>query len=137
MSIDPLGLSECDGDGDEHFVYRVLRDDEDPSIGLFAKNANATYTAEGFVLHGSKENFKSQFIATSATLEAAKNNREAYGNPNQRIVRIDTRQAPSRTDLTGPNSPLRGRTARNRANKSKEILLTGPIPASAISTVDE
>ena len=129
--IDPFGLCE-----EDHFVYRVLRDDEDPTQGLVARNPNATYKPEGFVLHGSKPGFKSQYIASSRTLAAAQENRERYGNPNQRIVKIDTRQASSRTDLTGPNSPLRGTTAKNRAAKSQEVLLTGPIPPSAISPAE-
>lgn len=135
--IDPYGLNECGDDDEEHYVYRVLRDDEDPDNGLVARNPNATYTPEGFVLHGSRPGFESQFIACSKTLAAAQANRERYGSPNERIVRIDTRQASSTTDLTGPNSPLRGITARNRAAKSQEVLLTGPIPDSAITPAEE
>jgi len=132
--IDPLGLT---GDSDLTEVFRVVPLGQNPMVdGISARNPNATYTAEGHVLHGSRDNFGSQYISTSRTLEAAQANRARYGTPDQMIVAIDTSAADSVTDLTGPDSPLKGNTARNRANASQEVLLTGHIDPSDIRVVD-
>jgi hypothetical protein len=44
-------------------LFRVLRPDESPHLGLIAKNPLATKKKAGHVSSGSRENFRSQFIS--------------------------------------------------------------------------
>lgn len=130
---DPAGLqgSEC------RIVYRNLRDDEDPSRGLDAKNPDATYKPSGHVLHGSKPNWKSQFISTTRSRQVALESQWA----SERVVAIDlSKLDPSQiidlsTDAGRSKHDIRGFTAINRTKSSQEVLLTGHIPTDAISWV--
>lgn len=47
------------GEDGQNTVYRVIRPDEDPNLGITAKNPDANYKVEGHVLNGSKDNFES------------------------------------------------------------------------------
>ena len=122
--IDPSGLS-CK-------VYRVIRPDENPNEGLIAKNPNATYTPEGHVLHGSRDGFASQFISATKSPTVAATWAAATGN---RIVEIDLNKVVGPIIDVGSGCGLRGRTARNWAAKSQEILILGPIPPDAIKVL--
>ncbi len=145
--VDPLGLarrkagelpkpaqhSTCCSCRHGH-VYRVLRDDEDISNGISAKDPSANYEMEGHVLHGSR--IKTQYISASKNLGAAIANRAAYGKASQRIVEIDLSQVSGEVvDLSSECSPLKGRMARRFATASQEVLIVGKIPASAIKVV--
>ncbi|WP_078894109.1 DUF6531 domain-containing protein [Streptomyces sp. CT34] len=136
---DPLGLSPYAQDGkkeDGNFVYRNLRPDEDPRHGLDAKNPNATYKPAGHVIHGSKPNWKSQFISTTRSEEVALGEQWTTG----RVVKIDLDKHPGGIhDLSTPEgrtaNDIRGVTAVNRTKASQEVLLTGHVPTEAISWV--
>lgn len=144
--IDPLGLARTrkrKGPQANHtpcctcktgLVYRVMRNDQDISNGITAKDPTADYSEEGHVLHASKENTKTQYISVSKTLAQAINNRKEYGTPDQKIVQIDLSKVKgSVIDLNSECSPLKGITAINRARASGELLITGHIPADAIT----
>jgi len=120
--VDPLGLT-CR-------AYRVIRPDEDPSIGLFAKNPSATYTPEGHVINGSRPRFASQYISATKSLAVAEHWAAQTGN---RIVEIDlTRINGSVIDVSGECGILKGNSAKNFARKSQEILILGNVPPNAI-----
>ena len=52
-------------------VFRVLRPDEEPEKGLVAKDINAECLLSYFLHFGSKKNVKTQFIATTLSIETA------------------------------------------------------------------
>ncbi|WP_181785523.1 DUF6531 domain-containing protein [Streptomyces phytophilus] len=128
---DPLGLTPC-----PHTVYRNLRPDEDPALGLVAKNPDATYTPAGHVLNGSRPGWASQFISTTRSSDVALNSQWTSG----RVVAIDLRMVPGSvidlsTDAGRELHNIRGFTAINRTKSSAEVLITGRIPPEAITWV--
>ncbi|WKB54340.1 RHS repeat-associated core domain-containing protein [Eleftheria terrae] len=122
---------KCKGD----YAYRVLRSDEDPSAGLAPKDPTANYTPEGHVGHGSRPEFRSQYISASRTYEQAVSNSQRYGTGRERIVRIDLSQVHDAIDLNSECSPLKGISARRFAGRSGEVLIVGSVPPSAIKIV--
>ena len=117
----------------QKFAYRVLRDEENILDGIRSKAPDANYSIEGHILHGSK--ISTQYISASATLTQAIENSKIYGTGKERIARIDLSQTVDSVELNSNCSPLKGKTARNRAAKSGEIVIIGPIPPSAITLV--
>jgi hypothetical protein len=117
-------------------AYRVLRPDEDPGIGLSASDPAANYSVEGHVLHASKDSVKTQYISASRTYEQAVTNSTRYGTGKERIASIDLSQAQDSLDLNSDCSPLKGTTARRRAQASGEVLIVGRVPPSAIKIVE-
>ncbi len=120
----------------KNYVFRVIRPDESVKLGLFAKNPSATYTIEGHVLNGSRTDFKSQFISTTKDLKVAK----IWGNKTgNQIVKIDMKYIKGKVyDLStkqGQKIYLKGNTAKNFANKSKEVLIEGSVPAKGVKSV--
>jgi hypothetical protein len=117
-------------------VYRVIRADENPEIGLFAKDPSATYTVEGHILNGSRPGWASQYISTTADLDMAQSWAARSGN---RIVAIDLTAVKGQViDLSsqaGRLQYLRGVTARNFAASSSEVLIKGEVPQSAVRTL--
>jgi hypothetical protein len=122
--------------GPPRVVYRVVRADEDPAVGLFAKDSSATYTVEGHILNGSRPGWASQYISTTADLSVAQSWAARTGS---RIVKVDLGAVDSEIiDLTteaGRTQYLRGVTARNFAAASREVLIKGTVPPSALSPV--
>jgi hypothetical protein len=120
----------------ERTVYRVIRPDENPSIGLFAKDVSASYTPEGHILNGSRPNFRSQYISTTAKLSVAEQWAARTGN---RIVAIDLDNVTSNViDLSteaGRSAYLKGITAKNFAKASAEVLIEKYVPPVAISPI--
>jgi RHS repeat-associated protein len=119
---------------DANIVYRVIRPDESPALGLFAKNAAADYTVEGHVLNGSRPGWASQWISTTRDVEVAQTWAARTGN---RIVTIDLSLTSSPfVDLSsaaGRAAFLRGITARNFAAASSEVLIRGSVEPAAIT----
>ena len=88
--IDPLGLAPkpktppkpvehqvcclCD----KGLAYRV-KDTHNIQNGIDARDPSANYAMEGHVLHGSKENVKTQYISASRTYAQAVANSAKYG----------------------------------------------------------
>ena len=123
-------------EGGSKTVFRVLRPDENPALGLFAKNPSASYSIEGHILNGSRKGWASQYISTTTDLSVAQKWAMKTGN---RIVSIDLGAVQGRVfDLSteaGRSSLLKGITARNFARGSSEVLIQGSVPPIAVSPV--
>ena len=126
------------GDNSQTTVYRVLREEENPSNGLYPKNPNANYSVEGHVLTNSREGYGSQYISTTTDINIAAKYSTKTGNP---MVEIDLSKLPNSStviDLSteaGRTQYLKGKTAQNFARASKEVLITGYVPAEAIKEI--
>lgn len=99
-------------------------------------NPNATYTPAGHVLNGSRPNWASQYISTTASRTVALDSQWTSG----RVVAIDLSKVPgSIFDLSTEEGRalhnIRGFMAINRTKSSMEVLITGHIPADAISWI--
>jgi hypothetical protein len=115
-------------------VYRVLRPDENPAIGLFAKNPLAEYTVEAHVRNGSR--YATQYISTTTDIEVARKWAAKHG---ARIVAIDLdkvrKSGAEIIKLTTDrlrDKWLRSPVAKNFARASKEVVIKGSIPKDAI-----
>ena len=75
------GTPDCD-----NIVYRLLRADEIPTVGLLAKNPFASASLSKHVRQGSR--LRTQFISTSRNLHYLRK----WQEPGQRIVAIDLRK---------------------------------------------
>ena len=115
-------------------VYRVIRDDENPSQGLEAKDPNKNYKPSFHICRGST--YPSQYISTTADLDVALNYAAATNN---RVVSINLRVARNAGIQIGDyrdGGDLTFSMARNFARSSQEILLWGGvIPRNAIQIV--
>jgi RHS repeat-associated protein len=121
---------------ESNIVYRVIRADENPALGLTAKDPLATYTPEGHVLNGSRPGFASQYISTTRELRVAEKWAAISGD---RIVGInlDAVDGPviNLSTPAGRELYLNGITARNFAAASSEVLVEGSIPPEAVFEV--
>jgi len=130
--VDPLGLI---------VVYRNLRADENPAEGLTAKKPSRNMTVDGHVRTGSRNN-GSQFISTTTAPEVAAKWNEAGQQTvmfdtdnivpdelgNKQVIDISTREKAATNGVKGV--PL------NFVGDSKEVLVVGKVPPSAMTTVD-
>lgn len=129
IAYDPLGLI---------LVYRLLRPDEDPLTGLNAKKPGRNMTPHGHVSSGSR-NKGSQYISTSTDPKAL----EPWRGPDQTMVSFDTDDVVQDTkgnrsildisDADKAKSHGVGAVSANMAAKSKEVLVEGHVPPSAIT----
>ena len=113
-------------------VYRVLRTDEDPN-SITPKDKTLDKTVLSHVNCGSRPGYESQFISTSATLEASrlyKQLAESRGEAGLRICEFSISAVQRKCtiyDLTDANvlNACLGNAvmARNFATKYKEVLL--------------
>jgi len=128
-----LKLEGAVAESTSNIVYRVIRADENPMLGLFAKNPAAAYSVEGHIINGSRPGWASQFISTTRNVSVAQAWAAKTGN---RVVAIDlSRIDGAIIDLSteaGRNSFLRGITAKNFSAASSEVLIQGDVPAIAI-----
>lgn len=115
-------------------LYRVLRPEEDPRVGLMPKDLTSTKTHELHVSHGSRT--KTRFISTTKDPRVAERWLCKAGAPDSKIVRIKVDE-PLRQRLIdvscGQN--LNGVMAKNFANSSKEVIVDGSIPAKNITVL--
>jgi hypothetical protein len=125
------------GDSGQSKVYRVIRPDENPSVGLVAKKPNRGMTTTGHVVSGSR-NKGSQFISTTTDINVANKWANKSGN---RIVEIDLGKLPDNakvydlsTDI-GRTTHIKGSTANRLAKASSEVLVEGNIPSEAIQVI--
>ena len=127
----PVLVHNCGGT-----VYRVIRPDEDPSVGLFPKNADANVSIDEHVRVGSRPGFESQFISTTRNIDVARAWAARSGN---RIVSIDLGQVNGEIiDLSTYQDRdyyLLDWKGRGYALKSEEVLIDGNVPASAVDLV--
>lgn len=126
--------SDDDDDDPANYVYRVIRPDEDPTIGIAAKNPSASETIARHVRYGSKRWFRSQYISTTRSLDVAIN--WWAKKPGNRIVRIDVRKVYNRVvDLSteiGRRLYLENQIQRNFAKAFQEVIVEFYIPPAAI-----
>lgn len=145
-TIDEIDISE---DTTGNSVYRVLREDEDPTKGIFAKAPEREHiTIAGHVNNGGKKNFKgSKYISTTKSLEVALKNATSNimdkgSTHDLRIVKIDLSKVTNTYyDLTNPKIQEKylvnskgepWEKVRRYANASQELLVEYEIPAAAI-----
>ena len=119
------------------YVYRALRDDEDPYRGLVAENPRANYSADDFIAYGSS--LCTQFIATTADYSVAYNKFGHRGKST--IVKINVRMCIRRGlrchDFRSGQGLYSHRAIRF-ARSSEEILFEGgKIPSRAITVVHD
>ena len=109
-----------------HYIFRVLRDDENINEGIIAKNPYATNTPEAHIIH---ETDNTQWISACACFICA----VAWALKDHcRIAVIDTTKVDSLTLNFREGNGLSGR-ACNFAKSSQEILIHKQIPANAIA----
>ncbi|MFD1447887.1 hypothetical protein [Oceanobacillus sp. FSL K6-0127] len=145
-TIDDIDIDE---DSNGNIVYRVLREDEDPTKGIFAKAPEREHiTIAGHVNNGGKKNFKgSKYISTTKSFDIALKNATSNimdkGSAHDlRIVKIDLSKVTNMYyDLTDPKVQDKylvnskgepWEKVRRYANASQELLVEYEIPAAAI-----
>ncbi|XP_060598111.1 uncharacterized protein LOC132751916 [Ruditapes philippinarum] len=120
-------------------LFRVLRDNENISLGIRPKNPNANKTIEEHVDNGSYS--QSQYISTSASREAAIDFAKKgynYSPGSRKIAVINTNMMPTSviyTNLTDPDilyEEIEDDRAQNFARKFEEVVIEGLIPAHCI-----
>ena len=139
MWIDPLGLAPCAKVSEfdrikSGKVYRVIRQDENISSGLFSLNPNNIKTVAGHVTSGSRS--PSQFISATKDLSIAEKWASKIGN---RIVEIDlSKISGGAIDISSTKGLdlLGNQFARRLAKGSSEVLFDAPIPANAIKLIN-
>lgn len=120
-------------------LWRILRPDEDPKVGLKAKNPQADKSVISHVICGGRKGYKSQYISTSATYEASKRYKakgEKEGLTGLRIAEIDLHALPKHcklaiVDLTTEENRdkyLGKAVCKNWAKASHEVLLVCDVP---------
>ena len=126
-------------------LFRILRPDEIPKIGIVAKNPLADRTVLSHVNCGSRPKYTSQYISTTASLDVAryyKKKGEEKGLSGLRIAQIQLDKLPEGcklkiVDLTteeNRNKYLGNAVCKNFAKASCEVLLecNVPIPCEVI-----
>lgn len=123
------------------YLFRVLRNDENPEFGLYPKDPNAKKTIQSHVLCGSRKGYASQYISTCAEIS------QAYywaimdddKSLTKRIAVIDTDVLRAMNikmiDITNDNTYFTSKMAYNFANCYKEVLVEGFIPPEAIKQI--
>jgi uncharacterized protein RhaS with RHS repeats len=136
--VDPLGLAPCAPTHEferlnNGKVYRVIRQDENPALGVSSLNPSNIKTVAGHVTSGSRS--PSQFISATKELSIAEKWSAKTGN---RIVEIDLSKVPGGAiDISSEKGLelLGNGFARRLAQGSAEVLFDAPIPASAITVL--
>jgi hypothetical protein len=117
-------------------LYRVLRDDENPAVGLFAKDPGANQPIWSHVLNGSKEWYSSQYISSTRNLAKAI---ELASSRNGLIAAIDESKIIGTTiDISTPSAATAaglGGRAYSLAIHWQEVLIAGEVPPGAVNWV--
>lgn len=113
-------------------VFRVLRADENPALGLFAKNPSANYTLQQHLMFGNT--LRTRFISATRSVSVARS--RALGDQAV-VVAIDlSRVSPSQVIDVSTIAAQRGLvtnpTARLYALESAEVIFIEQVPAEAI-----
>ncbi|XP_061174820.1 uncharacterized protein LOC133183966 [Saccostrea echinata] len=119
--------------------YRLLRPDENPSLGLFAKNQfSDVFSVEDHVTNGSKAGYDSRYISCCKTWEAVVDfAANTFTNP-KRIVQITIKYPTiQRIDLTDPTKQMMyfpcNQKAINYVNRFQEVLILDKVPPDCLS----
>ena len=125
-------LTTNNNESEHNKLYRVLRADEDPKVGLIAKDRFANKSVLSHVNCGSRKNYQSQYISTTTSLDVAqewvdKTYKDSGAKPRIGVIYvnhipygteiIDLTIAASRDEYLGKA------VCKNFANKSQEVLL--------------
>ena len=118
------------------FLYRILRPDENPEK-IVAKDPGAQKTVLSHVNCGGRAYYQSQFVSTSASLDAAKHYK---GATELRICEIPVDKLPPNSkivDLTTEENRdkyLGNAVCKKFAKKSEEVLLecSEPVPGTVV-----
>ncbi|WAQ96918.1 hypothetical protein MAR_029608 [Mya arenaria] len=126
---------------DVYRLYRLLRDDENPSKnGISAKAPNAGKDLESHVAKGSW-NWRSQYISCTSSLEMAVNfASKRYKNGRYRIAfldrdRIESDESIELIDMSD-GGDFENDSARNFARYFKEVVVVGKIPKEYVLCVN-
>lgn len=124
-------------------VYRLLRTDENPAIGLFAKARNHQSSVVLHVAYGS--NNQSRFISACGSLQCAINFRANNQKNNGPIVKISITEGMTFFDLRTPDQrqhilvtenvngpPETINMFHNFAASFQEVLIVDQVPAGNI-----
>lgn len=120
-------------------LFRILRPDENPNVGIVAKNPFADKTVLSHVNCGGRQKYKSQFISATTSLDVAryyKKKGEQKGLTGLRIAQIRLDKLPEGckleiVDLTteeNRNKYLGNAVCKNFAKASCEVLLVCDVP---------
>ncbi|XP_061174819.1 uncharacterized protein LOC133183965 [Saccostrea echinata] len=117
--------------------YRLLRPDEDPNKGLFAKRPYSdAVSVEDHVTSGSKKGQASRYISCCKTLDAVKD--FAKKSRNKRIVKITNKNGSFKAiDLTDLFNQMKyfpsNQKAKNYANRFQEVLILDFVPPECLA----
>ncbi|XP_062594968.1 uncharacterized protein LOC134256337 [Saccostrea cucullata] len=121
--------------------YRLLRPDEDPTLGLFAKNQfSDVISVEDHVTNRSQAGYASRYISCCKTWDAVRDfAANTYTSP-KRIVQTTIKYPTIQTiDLTDPNNQLlyfpHNQRAINNVNRFQEVLILDHVPPDCISNI--
>lgn len=117
-------------------VYRLLRPDENPKNGLFAKDSSSSVSIDTHITNGS-HGTKSKYISCCRTLAAVKKFARKSGNRICRIAKIKIKRK-SIIDLTEEEclcTYVHNEKGRNFAECFKEVLIEDYIPPECITDV--
>lgn len=105
-------------------MYRVLRDDEDIKLGLYAKNPSSDKSINDYIEHGSDEGFKSKYIACCKTQKGLRNFLKAKDKRVAKITIDDESTCIDLTDFMTGGTHLSSDKAYNFVAKFEIVLLT-------------
>ena len=120
---------DCPSPAQSGVIYRILRPDENCNVGLIAKNPLATKTVLSHVNCGSRNNYASQYISFSSSIEVANYYKNKFG-PELQIAVININNIPGGCqtfDLTSEaerDMYLGNAVCKRFAKASCEVLLS-------------
>lgn len=117
-------------------VYQLLRPDENPEDGLFAKDCSSSVSIDTHVTDGS-HGTKSKYISCCRTLAAVKKFASNSGNRIRRIAKIKMKRK-NIIDLTDEEcrcTYVHSQKGQNFAECFKEVLIEDHVPPECIADV--
>lgn len=129
--------------GNNRYLYRVLREDENTNDDIYAKNMYATKTIQSHVGCGSRPNYESQYISCTTTYQAAleygrlvvSGRGQSLGTVTIAVINRDALERDGHVvhDLSNAGRDvLPGVMARNFARRYDEALVEHRIPEDYI-----
>ncbi|HKQ07906.1 MAG TPA: RHS repeat-associated core domain-containing protein, partial [Blastocatellia bacterium] len=124
---------------ESNIVYRALRDDENPSTGLWAKDVLAEESLDDHIIHGSDSEYADQYISTTRSTLVAQRYALTGSSTNKRIAVIDfDRVRAPYYDVSTPVGAakhLKDDEARRIAVADEEVTISRHITPEAIRYV--
>uniref|UniRef100_A0A7M5V7P6 Uncharacterized protein n=1 Tax=Clytia hemisphaerica TaxID=252671 RepID=A0A7M5V7P6_9CNID len=123
-------------------LYRVVRHDEDPNIGLIAKDRKAKKTVISHVNCGSRKYYESQYISLTKSPGVAQ--KWHATSPGSKIGVIDVDEFPPGTEVTDLTTEenrdrhlKNSKRIKNYAKKSQEVLLVNESESIPFTLLEE